>query len=179
MDLPAVIAQLKRNVPLLGGRVAGMSEFTATMAGEVRPEAFPAAYVVPLGEEAEPNDETNAVYQLVTERIGVVVEFDNQGDRRGQGVTLLYAPMRAALFGALLNWRDTNPTHALRGFEFSSSGLLQGDRARVFYQWEFVLPTVVTDLDGWQAPADPLLEVHANSGPGDPPPTFSAILPQP
>ena len=179
MDLPAIIAHLKAHVPLLGGRVAGIAEFTAAMAGEIRPEAYPSAYVAPLGEEADPNDETNALYQEVTERLGVVIEFDNQGDRRGQGVTLLYAPMRAALFAALLNWRGTNPTQTLRGFEFSSAGLLQSDRARVFYQFEFTLSSVISDLDGWHPTADPLLEIRANSDPDQPPPAFSATLPQP
>lgn len=179
VDLPAVITHLKTYVPLLQGRVAGIAEFAATMAGELRPEAYPAAYCVPLGEDAEPNDESNALYQLVTERLGVVVEFDNQADRRGQGVTLLYAPMRAALYAALLNWRDTDPMHSLRGFEASTAGLLQSDRARIFYQWEFTLPTVVTDADGWHPTAEPLLEILANADPLQPKPAFSVFLPQP
>lgn len=179
MDLPAVIEHLKGNVPLLGGRVAGSAQFTISMSGELRPETFPAAYVVPLGEDAEPNDESNALYQTVTERIGVVVEFDNTGDRRGQGVTLLYQPMRAALFRALLNWRATDPAHALRGFEAASGAILQIDRARVFYQWEFTLQSLVTDADGWQVAAPPLVEIRANSDTGAPQPAFTVTLPQP
>ena len=179
MDLPAVITHLKAYVPILGGRVGGAAEFSAAMSGELRPEAWPAAYVVPLGEDAEANDADNALYQLVTERLGVIVEFDNQSDRRGQSVTLLYRSMRVALYGALLNWRGTDPAHAVRGFEASSASLLQQDRARIFYQWEFTLPTLLTDADGWQPVGEPLLEIRANADDGDPIPPASVHLPQP
>ena len=179
MDLVRVIAHLKAHVPLLEGRVAGAAEFSAMMAGELRPEIYPAAYVIPLGESAEDNDAMNAVYQVVTERLGVVVAFDNTADRRGQGVTQLYRPMRAALFAALLNWRGTDPDRALRGFELGSGGLLQQDRARVFYQWEFTLLTAWTECDGWQQPSTPLLAIEANQQPGDPQPPLRVLLPQP
>ena len=179
MDLAGVILHLKAHCLLLDGRVAGAAEFSASMAGELRPEAFPAAYVIPLGESAADNDETNALYQAVTERVGVVVEFDNTADRRGQSVTQLYRPTRAALFAVLLNWRGTDPEHALRGFELGSGGLLHNDRARIFYQWEFVLETVLTDRDGWQQISVPLRAIEANGEPGDPPPPFAVALPQP
>ena len=179
MDLPAVIAHLRAHAPLFDGRVAGAAEFTASMAGELRPEEFPAAYVVPLGESAVDNDELNALYQAISERVGVVVEFDNTGDRRGQGVTQLYQPTRAALFAALLNWRGTDPQHTLRGFEVQSGELLHQDRARIFYQWQFVLETIVTVWDGWQPPAPPLAAIEANGGAGDPRPPFRVAFPTP
>ena len=179
MDLPAVITQLKRNVPMLGGRVAGAADFSASMAGELRPEAFPACYVVPLGLEAQFNDTTNALYQPITERVGVVVEFDNTDDRRGQSVTLIYHPMQVELFAALLNWRGTDRPHSLRGFEIASADMLQSDRARIFYQWVFTLEGVLTELDGWHEPTEPLVRIEANGSPGDPPPAFAVDLPQP
>ena len=177
MDLVAVITQLKAHVPLLEGRVAGAAEFTAAMAGELRPETYPAAYVVPLGEAAAENDVSNALYQAMTERVGVVVAFDNASDRRGQSVTQLYRIMRAAIFAALLNWRGTDLAHALRGFELESGQLLQQDRARLFYQWVFALETVLTECDGWLMDGPPLLEIAANSDAGDPAPPFRVTLP--
>ena len=177
MDLVAVIAQLKAYAPLFGGRVAGAAEFDARMAAEVRPEVYPAAYVVPLTEDADPNDEDNALYQTVTERVGVVVEFDNSADRRGQSVTELYAPARAAIFAAILNWRGTDPDHAQRGFEYGGGQVLSWDRARLFYQFEFTLLTLITDEDGWQVDNPDLVEIDANSDPDEPQPPFKYVPP--
>lgn len=179
MDLVAVTAHLKTYFAAMNGNVSGAAEYTESMAGEFRPETFPAAYVIPLGEEATPNDQDNSLYQIITERIGVVVEFDNSMDRRGQGVTLMLAPVRASLWAAILNWRGTDPEHAIRGFEAAGAGVLWTDRARIFWQWEFTLPILVTDADGWQVDGPALLEIDANSDPDAPTPPFKVLLPQP
>lgn len=177
MNFDLVIAHLRANVPMFGQRVAGAADFAQGIEDQTWMQS-PACYVVPLDEEAEPNDESNALYQLIKERIGVVVQFDNTADRRGQSVTELFAPTRAALFAALLNWRDLDPEHALRGFEAAGGALLDYDRARLFYRWEFVFPTLVTDADGWQLNPPPLTEIDANSDPGEPAPAFKVLLPQ-
>ena len=179
MDLVGVITQLKVNFVAVEGRVAGAAEFGASMSGTLMPDAWPSAYVVPLNEDAEPNDVSNALYQIITERIGVVVEFDNSADRRGQSVTQLYANVRASLFAAILNWRGLDPAHAMRGFEAAGGAVLQSDRSRIFYQWEFTFPTVVTDADGWQVNPPALLEIDANTDPGAVTPPIKVQLPQP
>lgn len=178
MDLVALISHLKANVPLFAGRVAGAAEFSQTMAGELRPEAFPSAYVVPISFEATENDTTNALYQKIIERVGVVIEFDNTGDRRGQSVTLLYWPTLIALNKAMLNWRDTDPEHTERGFELSSGAMLSNDRARIFYQVEYTIEATLTEIDGWQVTQPNLTEIDANGGPTDPKPAFKVVFPQ-
>ncbi len=177
MDLVGVVAHLRANVPVFAGRVAGAADFATGLESTVT-QKLPAAYVIPLGDEAAPNDEMNALYQGVTERIGVIVEFDNSVDRRGQTVTLQYAPIKAALFAAILNWRGTDPEHALRGFEYGGGQLLEFDRARLFYQFEFVLETVITTEDGWQDQVPYLAEIDANGDPGEPAPPFKVVFPQ-
>jgi hypothetical protein len=179
VDLVSLIGQLRGFVPLFDGRVAGMVEWDAVMRGELRPEQLPAAYVLPLEEDATDNDEQNALYQEVKQRVGVVVEFDNSLDRRGQSVTQLYEPMRAAINKAILNWRATDPDHALRGFEYSGGRLLAWDDARVFYQFEYTQLVLLTDADGWQVDVPYLLEIDANMAPGDPAPGFRYVAPVP
>ena len=176
MNLPDIVAQLRAAAPLFGGRVAGAADFATGLETQVWQD-LPAAYVIPLDDEAEPNDAQNAIYQIVNERIGVIVEFENGVDRRGQTVTALYEPTRAGLFAALLNW-NPDPTRAPRGFMYAGGHLIQFDRKRLFYQWEFNLPITITEVDGWQPDSTPLLEIDANSDPGNPPFPAKAVLPQ-
>lgn len=164
MNLTNVIQQLRAYCPSLAGRVAGAADFAAGLESTVNME-LPAAYVIPLDEEAEPNPAGPGLLQHVTERIGVIVEFDNSADRRGQGPAMSYDAMRAEIFAAILNWRpdldESNPStnREAQGFYYGGGQLREFDRARLFYQWEFCLDTLVTDADGWQVNARPLAEL--------------------
>ncbi len=176
MDLAAVVVQLKQYAPVFSCRVAGAADFATGLESTVWPD-LPAAYVIPLEDEADGNDEQTGLQQLVTQRIGVVVEFDNTADRRGQGVTLNYATMRAALFAALLNW-NADPMRGRRGMAYAGGHMLQFDRNRLFFQWEFALEIWISEADGFQPGAPPLLEIDANTNPGDPPFPAHVALPQ-
>lgn len=177
MDYPLVIAQLRTLVPAFELRVAGAADFATGVEQNVW-MALPAAYVLPLDDEADANDEQNGYRQLVSERVGVVVEFDNTVDRRAQGVTVRYEAMRSALFRALLNW-NPDPERAARGFTYAGGRLLQFDRARLFYQFDFALEIVIDGLDdGWEQPSEPLEIITANAAVSDPFVPARADLPQ-
>jgi hypothetical protein len=65
-----------------------------------------------------------------------------------------YDEVEAGIFAAILNWAPVECRVPGRsGYEFGGGRFLDLDRARVFYQWEFLLPYTLTDLDGWQPPA--------------------------
>ena len=157
--------------------MAGAANFATGLETQVW-LALPAAYVVPLDDEASENDIQNALRQTVTERIGVIVEFDNSPDRRGQGVTLNYQPIRTALFAALLNWHPPPDEAAIRGVEYAGGHLLQFDRGRLFFQWEFSRPVMIDASDGFQIGSEPLLEIDANDDAGNPPFPTHVVLPQ-
>jgi hypothetical protein len=190
MNLEHVIEQLRIFAPVFGGRVAGAADFERGIETEGMLD-LPAAYVVPMDEDAEDNDEQVGLYQVVTERIGVIVEFDNSGDRRGQSVSEQYGPVRAEIWRALLNW-NPDPLHAPRGMSYGGGAWMSQDRARLFYRWEFLLHVQITDADGFDAVAaaeagkpsglepagvQPLLEIRANSNPGDPPLPADVVFP--
>lgn len=157
MDLAAVIQQLRDHARPFEGRVAGAADYATGVADQTW-MTFPAAYVVPEDEEAAENraGPSGTLEQDVTERFGVIVGFDNQVDRRGQSVTVLYDSIRAALFRALLNWRPPEPDgdvrRAARGLYYVEGALQGFDRARLFYKWTFALDILITDADGWQEP---------------------------
>lgn len=195
MDLDLVIAQLKAAAPFFGGNVAGGASFQEGLSDQVWLPA-PAAYVMPGDSDAEPNDEMNGLYQPMTERVAVVVQLDNRADRRGQGAANAYAAAFAAICKAILGW-NIDPSRHAKGFMFQNGRFLDMDRARLFYEWTFSIPSLLADADGWlpgdpdvtspgagtaaangAAAVQPLLEIDANTNPGDPPFAVRAVLPQ-
>lgn len=172
MNLQAVVQHLRDNVPLFGGRVAGVGDFALAVHDQSWLPA-PAAYVVPAEMEAGENQgQGTTLVQDTTDRFDVVVVFDNTADRQGTGPTQLIRPTQLALFAALLNWRPPPVTgdtvRAARGL-YSAGGHRPEvfDRARFFYAWSFALDELFTDADGWQEPLTDLTEVDVTASASD------------
>lgn len=170
MILAAFITQLRANAPMFGGRVAGAAEFQAGLQNYNTSMALPAAWVVPLDQEAESNDSWGGLQQLVHIGVGVIVELDAQQDRRGQAPAMDLDDVRGQVWGSVLNYR-IDDCHMARGVYYHGARSLDLDRARLFYRFEFGVDWQITDADGWQPDAIPLraadLYVY---GPHGPPP---------
>jgi hypothetical protein len=187
VNYQVVINQLRTLATVFNGNVAGAAAYARAVEDQVW-LTLPAAYVVPLEEEAGPNDSMNGLLQMVTQRFMVVVVFDNTADRRGQSVTDLYEATKQSINGAILNWRPDStadnpgivlpsPTadRATRGLYAGDAGLMADiTRARIMYQWTFCLDVQFTEFDGWQQPTVPLLTIENITEPG----SFSVTLPQ-
>ncbi len=161
MNIDDVITQLRANCPLLGPRVAGAADYATGIATGSAWLATPAAYVIPLDDDAGDNDALNGLRQTVTERIGVVVNWATI-DRRGQTPAGDLSPARTQIFAALLNWKPAG-ANAARGMAYAGGSMLDFDRARLFYQFDFTLETMITDADGWQYPDTALTGIDATS----------------
>lgn len=189
MNIALVIAQIKAVSTLFKGNVAGAAEYEKSVADQTW-LPLPAAYVIPLDMDAGENKSLNGVYQICTERIGIIVAIDNSADRRGQGAVAGVDQVQKAIFSAILNWRPdstidnpgswqaTNPQadHETRGFRSDGAFLRGWDRARLFYEWDFALDVTITDADGWQPTGTPITSVgiHADLGaPFDPNGTYT------
>lgn len=145
--LTATIAQLRRQVPLLGGRVAGAADFVLGLQSDNATMTLPAAYVLPLEMDSPGNEVMVGLIQTVTRTIGVVVEFNATADRRGQTPAMQYDEVQDQLCQALLLWQPAGglggpgtgrvPGH--QGFWLAGGRLLDFNRARLFYQFEFAL----------------------------------------
>lgn len=183
MNIDDIITQLRANCPFFGSRVAGAANYAEGIASGTSWMDPPAAYVVPLDDEAGENEALNGLRQELTERIGVVVNWAAV-DRRGQAPVAALAIARAQIFGALLNWKPAG-ANAARGIAYAGGAMLDFDRARLFYQFDFSLQTLITDADGWQWPSGPLLEIDATTTlpdtvlAGSPAPQIDIVLPQP
>ncbi len=168
MNYDVVIHQLRTLVPEFGDNVAGAAAYARGVDSQVWLQT-PAAYVVPFEGDTSPNDEATGLVQTRTERIAVIVQFDNSEDRRGQSVTEQYQATMYAVFRAILNWRPNSSVDnpglvkpgpgndvSAKGMYLVSESLVEFDRARLFYQFVFGLDSMITDADGWQPPGVPL-----------------------
>jgi hypothetical protein len=153
------IAQLRANAPLFAGRVAGAAEFYAGLKNYNTSMALPAAYVLPLGQDADSNIAMNGLIQIVHKSVGVAVEFDATPDRRGQAPVMMFDVIETQIFASVLNLiiADANGCPRMtRGVNFQGARYLDLDRARLFYQWEFGLDWQISDADGVQPTSIPL-----------------------
>jgi hypothetical protein len=154
--LGPTIDHLRANCPIFSGRVAGAADYVQGLRNYNENMTLPAAYVVPLAQDAEagqygPNQQMTGLYEIVDKVTGVIVEFDARTDRRGQVPAMQYDEVEAALFAALLNWTPVGcVVPNKQGYAFQGGRFLDLDRARLFYQWEFLLRYQLTDEDGWQ-----------------------------
>jgi hypothetical protein len=167
MDLNLVILQLREFCPLLEGRVAGAADFDTgveTVMAITDPGtgrlAYPSAAVIPLEDDATGNDALDGNYQVVTETIGVIVEFDSTADRRGQAGVSQVEAMKYALFRALLSWR-IDPAKSSKGLYYAGGELITFDRARLFWEFRFSFDALISDADGFTPCGDPLVVIEA------------------
>lgn len=161
------IASLRANAPFFGGNVAGAAEFYRGLRDYNTSLAMPAAYVLPLGQDAEPNRTYGGMMQIVHKTIGVAVQIDAQRDRRGQDPAMNFEIIEAQIFASCLNLY-LGDCRMTQGAYFAGGRYLDLDRARLWYQWEFTLDWQITDLDGVQPPSIPLesVEVDIFNAPG-------------
>lgn len=168
MQIEPIIQQLRQYAPVFT-TVGGAAEFTAGLESVVNPEALPAAYVVPLAEDAGENESQVGLYQLVTERVAIILELLNT-DRRGQAAATSIDDLKFGVFAAILNWR-LDPIRTQKGLNYVGSRLLSMDRGRLFWQLEFDQISTITDADGFIVPAIDLTKIDVDMYFDQPQPT--------
>jgi hypothetical protein len=161
MIMAAFISQLRANAPIFNGRVAGAAEFYAGLKNYNTSMPLPAAYVLPLGQEAEPNQVWNGLIQMLHKGVGVAVELDAQTDRRGQAPTMNFEDIEEQIFASVLNLK-IGDCRMVRGASFTGARYLDLDRARLWYQWEFNIDWQITDEDGVQPVSIPLERIEVD-----------------
>jgi hypothetical protein len=168
MILGATIEQLRAYCSPFSGRVAGTADFRQGLVNYNANMPLPAAYVIPLDQESDGDQNMTGLQQIIRKTVGIIVELEAVSDRRGQKPAMQYDEIEAALFSTLLNWAPVECRVPGRsGYQFLGGRFLDLDRARLFYQWEFLLPYTITDEDGWHEPAPDLtgIEVDLYKGP--------------
>lgn len=132
MRMSVVIERLRAGCPSFKGRVAGASEFKPLP--ETAKMAVPSAYVMPLDDDAGEQRSQTDYYQLVTDGFAVVVVIANTADERGQHAVDHVHDLRREIWRALLGWQ---PTPDYNPVTYEGGALVEMDRARLYYQFEF------------------------------------------
>ena len=162
MNISDVIRQIRENSTFLAQSTNGERCCAgAAELAQIVDKAWlkrPAAYVLPVEDDAEPNISQNGLDQYVTETISIVLDLPNIADQRGQASSALVADARKDLFRCLLNWRPAWST-GNQGFSYAGGNLVQMDRERLHWQFRFSLKIFITDEDGWQPPAEQITEI--------------------
>lgn len=192
MNIDVVAAQVRTLATVFNGNVAGAAAYANAVQDSVW-LPMPAAYVIPLEQEGGENESQNGIWQIVRERVGVIIVVStlsaggslDLADRRAQAAAASIDTYRAAIFKAMLNWRPdwdpANPTanREARGFYFVNAGFPEGggfDRARFVYQYMFGLDRLITDADGWQLPYDYPVDVQGTITSAIPPGDTLAVF---
>lgn len=150
MNLANVVQALRARAASFSGRVAGAAEFR--LLPDAAAMTLPAAYVVPLDETTEPAQGNNN-RQTIHESFAVIVAMQPQ-DARGQGGTQSVHTLRTELFRALLGWvPDTDYAEV----EYEGGQLLQLDRGRMWWQFEFSSEWTIDSSDTYQGTAQAAL----------------------
>jgi len=147
MIAEAMIAQLRVNAAIFAGRVAGAADFKLGLENYNSALKQPAAYVVPLGIETAGNENLVGIFLRTYRVYAVIAELDATADRRAQEASSHYDEIETDVFHSLLGY-NPDPCHMVRGLWLSGGHFLDLDRARLFYQWEFMAEQQFTQADG-------------------------------
>jgi len=143
--LEPVIAALRARCPVFQNRVSGAARF------KILPEssalAVPSAFVIPLDDAPEDPVAINSVRQIMKDSFAVIVAVSNRVDEKGQAGVLDIHAMRAEIWAALLGW---SPSEDYSGVTYEGGNLLNLDRERLWYQFEFAAQLEIGPEDGWQ-----------------------------
>ncbi|MDB2704912.1 hypothetical protein N9Y67_00055 [Pseudomonadota bacterium] len=133
MKLELIINEIKSHCPTFENRVSGAAEY-ADLHNHSRLKV-PAAYIIPLDDEAGPIRSKNSYTQSIVEGFAVVLVVSNATDERGQAAMNAIDDLRLELWRALLGWKGVGECY--ERIEYNGGNLLNIDRARLDYQLEF------------------------------------------
>lgn len=144
MDLTLIVNQLRDRLPDFGGRIGGVAEFkTASASNSI---ACPAAFVLPLSEDAETPDTHQVTRQLITQGFGVVVVLATQGDEKGGTALEAVENVKSKLLRALFGWQ---PNDECDPIYYEGGQLMSLDRAVLYWRYEFAVKCWIDSTDGY------------------------------
>lgn len=139
--LAEIIARLTAQAPTLK-MVAGAAEFAVLRTAPPK-ERQPAAYVIPIADQAGANKLVNGVRQQVTTRFGVVLALGNLGDARGEAASKAIETTRAAVRAVLLGW---SPTADDDPITFAQGRMIGINDGVVWWQDEFTTGNTLSQV---------------------------------
>ncbi|MFL1562477.1 hypothetical protein ACI77J_14810 [Pseudomonas sp. O64] len=137
MKLIPIIKHLRNTCPTFKRRVYGGLDWDP-VAKSVQTD-MPAAYVICIGDAAEPSEVSGMIRQRVRDAIDVNVEVWSE-DERGQGAADLIHDLRAELWRALVGFKPGGDGTPL---QYDDGELLLIDRSKAVYRFRFFTEFVI------------------------------------
>jgi hypothetical protein len=139
--LTEIIQRLRALADPFAERVAGAATVEAALTQTLT--EFPAAFVVPLDDKAEPNRADENLLQVLHQRIGIVAVLDASADPRGQAAAeAAMTSIRRALWYALLAWA---PDTCSEPMAYHGARIVRLDQARLWVLFEFDAPLLLSE----------------------------------
>lgn len=133
MQIDDIIARLKSEVGALQSRISAVAELSALVKGGRLPNSTPAAYVLPLGLQAQPADIVTGLYrQGVVETYGVVIITNSANDARGAAGLPNVNALSDQIIAALAGWSADNDV-----LELVRGRLISLNAGMIIYQLDF------------------------------------------
>lgn len=145
MRVGPIVLKLRLAETSFANRIGGAAELALAMQYTLQTEM---AFVVQMAETASANQLDSGINQMVTERFGVIVALDNAAsdkDKVGFAAYDRLFAIRTEIFEALLGWQMTGAETLV---SYAAGRVIRVDRAYLWYQFEFVVGTRITDDDG-------------------------------
>ena len=145
MKIGPIVLKLRLAETRFGNNIAGAADLALALSQTLTKEV---AFVVQIGEFANPNTLDSSISQKIVERFGVIVALDNavsQMDKTGLTAYDTLYDVRSQLFKALLGWLMTDAEDPI---SYAGGKIVNLTRSHLWYQFEFDTTLRVGQDDG-------------------------------
>ncbi|MFT4271283.1 MAG: hypothetical protein QM578_09745 [Pantoea sp.] len=141
MKLSPIIGALRNRCVFFNKNIAGAAEFKSIP--ETGKMLLPAAYVVPTEDVVAEQKSKTDYWQVVREGFSVIVVLDNTRDQRGQAASYdAVEDVKLMIWKALLGMRPDENSDIV---EYAGGQLLDMDRGRLYYQFDFTCDREISE----------------------------------
>jgi hypothetical protein len=123
---------------------------------------LPSAWLGQITEDVTPNEQDSGVIQQLSETLAVMAVLDNTGDYTGITAFDYVFTLRKQLWKILLGWNPDSEIFEYP-FEYAGGRVWASDDARLFYQFNFLIKSRITDEADGYVPSitTPLEKIYA------------------
>lgn len=154
MKIGPIVLALRAANTRFGNRIAGAVEMGMVLEGATLNNET--AFVVPVADKPNPNQESSGINQKVIESFVVIVALATDANKKDKLSIAVYDDVhdvRAELFTAILGLQLNNQESVI---SYAGGQLVDINRAYLWYQFEFVVNFRLDDDDGVDVGADAL-----------------------
>lgn len=159
MKLSPIVAALRARCPTLENRVGAAAQWAAVR--ESTNPILPAAFVIPLSEQADEQAAQAGFYQEIECAFAVLIVVSICEDESGAQAVEALDDLQREVFRAILGWR---PGDDVDRVQYEGGTLIQLDRSRLVYQLDFKYGAALDRSDSWIPERDDRMDMFSRLG---------------